>query len=278
MFQDNNNQTKSKFSMKKYLVVMAIMTSLIFSFLGCTNTKLLLAKEGNTQLQGINQALAALDTASAKTEEKARDMFGQPLPKEEKVAENKVIDWSSPSEVVAVLQSSHEEIDRSPGAQGLSKQLRSMGSSGINFTLGGSQGGGTAVPGGMKQKIWDQISLKAGGSEQKLTWDTEKVKQIVIAAEGLKAKFSKANESLGKVGSDAAADLIKKGELGIKATEQILDSAIQVLAAQELSGKNTKPDEKIVQGAIEKMLKARAELREILASYDEILNQLAPQS
>ncbi len=273
MFQ--NNQTKSKFSMKRNLVVMTIMASLILSFLGCTNAKLLtLVKEGKSHLQGINQALAALDTASAKTEENAADMFGQLIPKEKKDAneENKVIDWSSPSEVVVILQSSHEEIDRSEGAQQVSQQLPK----GVSISKNGQTW--TPVSGGMKGRVLDHISFKVGGSGQNLTWDIEKVKQIVTAAEVLKVKFSNASDGLGKVGSDVGADLVKQGELGAKATEQILSAAKEILAAQESSAKNTKPDEKAVQVAIERMLKARGELREIISSYDAILKQLAPPS
>jgi len=56
---------------------------------------------------------------------------------------------------------------------------------------------------------------------------------------------------------------------------QFADAGTQILAAQSAKDGTAKPGEKSIQGAIERMLKARAEIREALAGYDLALSMLS---
>lgn len=269
-------RTFEKFSASVAAFCLVSASAFVMSFsLACSASKETLAKEGKIRRQSINQALASLDAAASKTPEKKTDLFGNPITNQadSSMDEKKVEDWSSPAEVVVVLQTTHDRIDTSPAAQRVSNKLRSMGSTGMS--IGGSiSGGWTAVPGGMQQRIWDQISFKPGGAGPAMRWDHEQVDKIVQAAAALKSRFSEAGDELKKTAVNEGADLVQRCEMSAKSTGQILEAASQVLAAQLSKDGTAKPDEKSIQGAVERMLKARAEIREALAAYDLALSNL----
>src|SRR6267378_5207689 len=76
----------------------------------CSASKEALAEEGKSRRQSINHALASLDAAVSKAPEKKTDLFGSPVTNQADSVkdENKVADWSSPAEVVVVLQTTHD--------------------------------------------------------------------------------------------------------------------------------------------------------------------------
>ncbi len=243
------------------LLPLAIALGVILFFSSCASTQRnaqlsAVMEEGKNRFQIVKQALVSVDAAAAK-------------------AEGENVDWSSPSEVV-LLQSSHEEIDRSAGARRVSDKLRSMGSTSI--TMNGQAW--TVTSGGMKRLVWDQVSIKTGGLGQRLTWDQESMKKIIAAANELKQAFVSAGDGLKRFesmesGDQWATDLVKKCEAGVITAEQISGAAKEILPGQQAGPNNAKPDEKVLQGAIERMLNGRSILRDVTSGYDTTLKQIA---
>lgn len=275
-----------------------IIGFVILTLVGCDSRAKLsaLTKEAESQQKAFIKTLTSLDTVAAGNDKEKNDSD-----QVNAATEKKIIDWSSPKEVSVVLQSVKEEIDTSPGAKKISNTLRANGITkhftGIISAEGATVGtqedkpcvkenlptsdfmiDGTPVSNGMKYCVSDKITFASGGSGESLVWDTEKIKGIIILAGELKGKFSKASENLKQIGSDDNPMLAEKCDSGVNSVQQIMENAKAILVLQEASSKNAKPNEKMVQDFVTKMLKARLDLRELTASYDLLLKEFTDKA
>jgi hypothetical protein len=257
------------------LRILILSVSALLCLAGCSNKekelRLAVSEEGKSSRQQINAALVALDACVAKTEARKNAFLEES--DSATPATDKPKDWSSPAEVVVVLQSNHEEIDRSPGARGVSNQLRAMGSTGIS--VNGS--GWSPVPGGMRRLVFDSVSIKSGANGAKLVWDQPKAEAIQAAAGELGRTFQASRERLKPMAKSDTATLIGPCEAGVEAAKQLSESVKAILDAQAASAGKRKPDERALQTHVGLILKARADIRDALLNFDNALQSFTAE-
>ena len=231
------------------------------------------ADEAQKHLPVITEYEAKLNAAASPADDTG--LFGSAT-----ASDSKNTSWADPAEVVVVLKSFHEVIDRSPSAQSLSNTLRRMGSSGMSVNLGGRTLNPIPVPGGIKQRILDHISVKRGGVKKSLSWEQKNVDEMAAAATQLQQVYQNALEKL-KAMADGdepeMAEIVRRCESGAVSAKEIGDAAKEISRAQAASERGTKPDDKKVQETVQQLLKAGANLHAVAADYSKNLRQLSQQ-